>query len=553
MNSLFKLLSIAAVVSFALLIGQGSALGQIVKDDQKCIDKANNGLGKLGKTQAKENTGCVKNATKGKEPNPEGCLSADAKGKVAKAKTKIVGCPTAAIPIIEATAEAAFEDRAREVAHDLFGADLNAAGLTTATKDDGKCATAVMQKSGDILAEKGKAFRSCKKDGMKAGTITDPASLQAECLPVSGIPDPKGKIAKRVTKLGDAIAKKCLAPNPQLANGSCGGLTGTALRDCADAWVECRVCEAINAADGLSTDCNAFSGVQCEGYPEIDVGDHKCVFDPGLSTLTIITQALPLPPFAANGAIDINCGLTAPNGKAACECILQSFDPIEIIGIGYICFSPPPTACPLGEIDCNGGNALDVTMDTDHNLGACTSNADCAGQCATYCSGIGASVFNDACEGFCQGGASADLPCTDDSQCPGGSCGGGNTLPHGNICNCDCAAIGGSPSGAGALQCNMGTIIDVEIGPPCDGADILIAVGTRCIPLTTQAVSSQMHNTNNSPGKDFPDPAFTATGAAIDCLDLATSTATGLTLVGSVNFIDSTIGDLNTQQVFTCQ
>jgi hypothetical protein len=82
---------------------------------------------------------------------------------------------------------------------------------------------------------------------------------------------------------------------------------------------------------------------------------------------------------------------------------------------------------------------------------------------------------------------------------------------------------------------------------------VLIAVGTRCIPLTTEAATAQIHNANNTPGKDFPEPVFSATGIATGCPTIATSTVTGLTLVGAANFSDSTIGDLQSQLSFACQ
>jgi cysteine-rich repeat protein len=287
------------------------------------------------------------------------------------------------------------------------------------------------------------------------------------------------------------------------------------------------------------------------------IRDHRCEVDPNSSTVTIITQALPLPPFPASGAIDILCGFEDPNtGKSPCECKLQSLDPINIVGIGFICFTPgdPNAPCDAGEIDCDGGNPLDVTMDSDHNIGACTGNPDCSSQCDAHCAGIGTtySQFNSGCGGFCTGGVRDNLPCTDDSDCPGGSCTGKDGNPHGNVCLCDCAEVGGLASGAGGLQCNLGANIDVEIASPCGDGDVLIAVGTRCIPLTTEQVTSQMHNTNNSPGKDFPVPAWTGTGAAIACSTLAGNVTSGLSVVGSANFFDSTIGDLQSQIVFSC-
>ncbi len=287
------------------------------------------------------------------------------------------------------------------------------------------------------------------------------------------------------------------------------------------------------------------------------IGEHKCVFDnsgpaPGASTVQITTQALPLPAYTAVGAIDISCGAVAPEtGKASCDCSLQSFDPIEIIGIGFICFTPG-APCPAGEIDCDGGNGLDVEMASDHNIGACTDNPDCAAQCATHCDPN--SVFNSGCEGFCVGGANDNLPCTDDSDCPDGSCPGKDGNPHGNICGCDCLSIGGNPSVAGGLECNLSVNINVEVAGPCGDGDVLIAVGTRCLPLTTETLTSQLVNANKTAGKLMPPGVpYTASGTAIDCAGLATSVTTGLGMQGALNFFDSTIGDLNTFESFTCE
>jgi hypothetical protein len=103
------------------------------------------------------------------------------------------------------------------------------------------------------------------------------------------------------------------------------------------------------------------------------------------------------------------------------------------------------------------------------------------------------------------------------------------------------------------LQCNLSVEINVEGGPPCGDGDVTIAVGTRCIPLTTESVTSQVHDTNNTMGKNFPTTAFTSSGTGISCNDLGTSVTTGTNLVGSVNFFGSTIGDIHTQLTFTCQ
>ncbi len=279
------------------------------------------------------------------------------------------------------------------------------------------------------------------------------------------------------------------------------------------------------------------------------IGSHKCVLDGELSSIHLMGY-FALPPFPANGAIDISCASTAPDGKATCDCGLQFLDPIYMIGIGLFCFSPG-VPCPSGEIDCDGGNALDATMDSDHNIGACTSNPDCAAQCTVHCAPD--QVFDSACEEFCVGGANDTLPCTHDSDCPAGHCPGKDSLPHGNICGCDCLAVGGASSRPGGLQCNLSVNIDIEVDPPCGDGDVLMVLGTRCFPLTTETITSQIHNWSNMPGHDFPLPPTSLIGTPADCVDLGSSITTGLRMVGSVNFFDTGLLDIHTVEDFTCQ
>ncbi len=402
------------------------------------------------------------------------------------------------------------------------------------------------------------AFRYCaefggeeKKNDFKTMKRKD-APQPGACSVVQPTPTPTNTFTATATRTNTATATVTDTPTTTPTNTNTATVTNTP------------TATATNTATATATVTDTFtvtltptvtptateSGTPTE-TPTPSLGSHKCVMDSSVSTVQIATQALPLPPFAATGAVDIDCGAVNPTtGKAACDCSLQYFDPINIIGIGYICFTPG-APCPAGEIDCDGGNGLDVDMQSDHNVGACTGNPDCAAQCVAFCAP--ASVFNSGCEGFCVGGVNDGLPCTDDSDCPGGSCPGKDGLPHGNICGCDCLDIGGAPSRAGGLQCNMPVNIDVEINPPCGDGDVLIAVGTRCLPLTTETVTSQMHNANNSGGKNFPVPATNLLGVPADCLDLETSILTGTRMVGSLNFFDSTIGDLTTAEDFTCQ
>lgn len=562
----FPTWAIYAITAAAIVLFCNPVGADLSKEDQKCVDAINKGAWKVSKTQGKENAKCIKDGGKGKLTTTiEECLLSDRKGKVAKMISKIQTekCPSppAFPPLLLDKNEIGDLMIGKELSliHSVFGSDLDVVMVNKDDDKDGwKCQASIAKDVAKCQDTKLKEFRSCKKNALKGKNglpVQNLGELQDRCMNdivTGGIPDDKGKIAKKcVAGLDKTISKKCAVSN---VDALIPGCAGQSLQPCLDQKVECEVCKALNALDGLARNCDEFDDGSINGSCETApfIGAHKCVMDSPASSILIQTQALPLPPFNPVGAVDIDCGTVDPiTGKAPCTCELQDLVPIEIVGIGFVCFTQGSAGCDVGEIDCDGGNALDVTMDSDHNIGACTGNPDCAGQCAAYCAPD--SVFNSGCEGFCDGGVRNGLPCAADSECPGGSCPGKDGLPHGNICGCDCLAIGGAPSGPGAMQCNLDVNIDVETAGPCGDGDVLIAVGERCIPLTTEALSSQLHNANATPFKDFPVPPEIDSGARIDCDDLASSATTGLRLVGTVNFFDSTIGDLNTMEAFTCQ
>ncbi len=105
-------------------------------------------------------------------------------------------------------------------------------------------------------------------------------------------------------------------------------------------------------------------------------------------------------------------------------------------------------------------------------------------------------------------------------------------------------------SSAGDIKCQLPTAINVEALAPCDGTDIIIAVGTVCIPLSTQSSDNALLTANNGTGVIS---LATLTGTGGNCLDLETSITAGIVLVGSVDFFDTAIGDVKAQTRFTCQ
>jgi hypothetical protein len=566
-----------SAAGFALALAHGSALAQLTKDEQGCINAMNKALGKVAKTQGKEGSSCVKNASKGKEANPQACLTADPKDKVSKAKAKTLAdetkkCSGAVVGYTSgATVNQTAGDNELALMEDIFGADLDP--VISTNKLEGGCQAAVIKRVQKIVDTKLKEFGKCKKAILKAGA--DTAGELEDCVDNPGqtgsiADDEKGKIGKAITKLGDDITKKC--PGVNVAATFPGECSGSLTAGCLDALAECRVCLMINEADGLNVDCTAFSGIPCppgatnhkctlessfcdSGTDTCTVSGDPCTQDSDCgaeaSNLQISTQLFAAPALPLSGAIDIDCGdgTLDGNGKADCTCTIQNFDGVVLAGIGTACITDSGQPCPTGEIDCDGGNILNWHTQGDHNAGACTSNADCAADCTALCAPN--PVLESGCENFCEGGANNGLPCTDDSDdCPGGACNGPDGGAHGNVCGCQCLTTPGAASAAGDMACQLPTKIQVILpaGSPCtDPPDIDLP--PVCIPLTTAAASGTITSANNG-GGSFGN---SASGINFTCPDIFSSTTSGAEIVGVVNFFDSTLGDLSVAVTSVCQ
>jgi len=320
-------------------------------------------------------------------------------------------------------------------------------------------------------------------------------------------------------------------------------------------------------------------GMSCISSDECASGGGFC--DP-VSGLVITTQLFPLS-VALNGSLDIECGDVNPDtGTAPCECKIQEIDPVEVAGLGLLCLDQlrPDQACDPGEIDCGGGSALDTRVVTNHNIGACTGPFNCRSKCAIHCltNGLG-QPLDHGCEGFCDGGPSNSQTCSADTDCPDGSCSGSDGLPHGSICGCSCVEVGGGPSRPGGLQCAVGVSIALDsslegpCGPQCSGGanhlqgcaqatdcpggacvdDTLVVIGRRCIPVTTELASGVIINAANTASKELTAEPGARFGVPFLCDALASSATTGMQLVGTVNFLDTTIGDLAVAARFSCQ
>ena len=260
-------LAAAGLVAFSAL----GVWAQVQSSPQQaCLNAVNKNGAAVAKTQGKENVGCVKAAGKAGPSGAQLCLTADGKGKVAKAKGKTTAAETKSCtqaPSFGYTSGAAVNTAAQQAELDLvgdvFGANLDAA-LVSCTADKAKCACQQkVAKDVEALATvKFATFVGCKKAALKAGANSSAAL--ANCVNNGGTvgsiaADSKGKIAKSIAKLNADIVKACDTPGVTGAfPGDCTALSGAALGTCLDTQVECRVCQAINEMDGFFVNCDQF-------------------------------------------------------------------------------------------------------------------------------------------------------------------------------------------------------------------------------------------------------------------------------------------------------
>ncbi len=163
-----------------------------------------------------------------------------------------------------ATVNAAAVQAEVDLTADVYGSDLEIAVIACDTNKPGcVCQQKVSSSVEKLAATKLKEFLTCKKKTLKSGASSS-ASLR-DCVdnpatPGSIAADSKQKMQKAVAKLVGTIGKKCDTPGVTdgAFPGKCTGLAGAPLGTCLDVQVECRVCQMINAMDGLFVNCDLF-------------------------------------------------------------------------------------------------------------------------------------------------------------------------------------------------------------------------------------------------------------------------------------------------------
>jgi hypothetical protein len=545
----------------ALLIGlapTGSSGQEQTTDQQRCTNAMNRSLLRSANVRAAEVVGCFGART---GTSLEACTRKDARGKVAKANEKAASdfekkCtgtsrkppfPPKRPPwgVADAETVSAAGDGAYDLFHDAFGIDLDLAAAEDAA--GALCQQLVAKELRACQAAKLREFNACKKAGL--ARVSDPFDAAADLASCIGA-DPKGKVAKRcdlreeiapgrfrLDGLRKQLAKKCLAKGVDLARAlpGCGSDDAEATHACLERAVACRTCLAIDRADGAGLDCDVLDDGTANASCGTPIGRKECRLDPDSSFLFESRAGF----LGGNlaGRIDIECGSADADGSAACRCELGDLTPVEVPSVGWTCIDAVP-GCASGETSCTGATSLDFTIRADHDVGTCSGNGDCAAQCAATCSATGDALFDSGCEGFCEGGASDGAACTGDAQCPGGRCNGVAGGAHGNACQCQCLDTTGEPSSPGGLRCQLGARIRVEAALPCDGADVLLDLGDRCIPVTTETARATLVDQDHVPGRMLPAGTDLIGGKALTCETLQANGPAGMIAVSGANAFD---------------
>jgi hypothetical protein len=286
--------------------------------------------------------------------------------------------------------------------------------------------------------------------------------------------------------------------------------------------------------------------------------------------------------FGLNGGLRINCGSIDPNtGKAPCTCALKESIQLEIGQLTTACLTPlDPNGCGIGEVDCDGdATGLSVNVISDHDIGPdvvgqggppfgpfgffCgildpnNANAECDAMCEVYCANQPGDYTKllSGCEGFCRGGDLDGEPCELSLGAPGqdcagptlersGFCVGSATHPvfHKETCGCGCIELGGGPSPAGALYCQI-PILTTQIlpGQTCGVHAPFVIQGRQCLPYTTE----KMIATILDPNLEYGDPPIVQSdvGFGNSCEDYKANNLSGFVNVGNIPGFDGDLGD----------
>jgi hypothetical protein len=152
------------------------------------------------------------------------------------------------------------------LAEDLFGPDLDGVLVSVgAAPGSAACQEALAESSGEVLDAGARLAAQAKREALRgergAAPVASADALELALLDAFAR-DPRGRLARARAHLQREVVDHCVgaeSPFAALFPGVCAGAMGTGeLAACADRASLCRLCQALNAMDGLDLDCDGF-------------------------------------------------------------------------------------------------------------------------------------------------------------------------------------------------------------------------------------------------------------------------------------------------------
>jgi hypothetical protein len=262
------------LVAGVLAAGTAFAVPQD-KDQQKCINAMNKGMFKIAKAQLKANNKCISDFAKGNSGSASTCYANPAKVTAAQTRNSEADAKKCMVnPTFGPTGAGSINNysayHAREMANDLLGVvQDNGVAICDTDKPGCKCQSKVLKSTAKLYSTWQKVFNKCKQAGLKDKiTPFDDVTDLNNCTAT----DPKNKIMKASTKVGEAITKSCpvTVTNP-FPNGDCNALTGNALANCIFERVRCHLCITWQGGDNMT--------INCDGFDDDDSENGSCFDD----------------------------------------------------------------------------------------------------------------------------------------------------------------------------------------------------------------------------------------------------------------------------------
>ncbi len=342
-----------------------------VRDQTRCIEKLNRNLRNVARKQSDEARNCVRDFSRDEleQPTFADCLLADPRERVAKAIQKTVAHEAkycVATPPDFGIADPQTINEAGVVAGNailfgLFGPDPDQVlAKKNVDLDTQRCQERVLKRTSKCIERKFGEFRDCKYDGLRDESIQSALDME-NCFEAINEDTFVSLFCDRSPFHPDFLRREVtncqkMDVDFDTAIPGCDGAADD--HACLLRHVDCALCEALNAADGLAMNCDALDDGQQNGSCDFEApGSRTCelVATPDLdpSLLTLETSGIDLLFSAASGAIDVTCGaIDSATHQATCSCDVAEHLVFE--GFGYLCLNPH-SGCDAGTLDCDTG------------------------------------------------------------------------------------------------------------------------------------------------------------------------------------------------------